>query len=365
MIAVDASLPTVPAIPASRRLAGGLLIVVSAVGYGLLPLFATQARRAGLDEVAVMAFRFTLAAAALWVIVAARRPTAPSWRTAALTFALGGACWSIQSVGYLLAVTRVGASFAALLLYTYPVLVVATAVLAGRQHWHRGLAVAFGLVLAGLALVFGTAIGGTGLDRLGVGAGLVAAITYTTFILASERLSDRSDPLLFTALAMTGAACTTGVLTVLRGGVPAASAAHAGMPLLGLALLCTVVPSATFLLGMRRVGAPTAAILSCAEVVVTCAVAATALGDHLTPVQLIGCAAIVGAVVLLNRRTAQRSALSPKRLSRARLAAGPRVGCATPSSTCSTPSRPPATRRYTTSPARCAGPPQQPATRST
>src|SRR5437868_7086850 len=55
----------------SRQVGGGLLVVGAATGYGLLPLFATEARRAGLDTVTVLAIRFTLAAAALWLLVAA------------------------------------------------------------------------------------------------------------------------------------------------------------------------------------------------------------------------------------------------------------------------------------------------------
>jgi drug/metabolite transporter (DMT)-like permease len=297
----DAAVRTAP------RLTGGLLVVLSAIGYGLLALFATRARHAGLDEVAVMAFRFTLAAAALWVVVAARRPATPPRPAIAAALVLGGLCWSVQAVAYLFAVTRAGAPLAALLLYTYPLMVVTVAVVAGRQRWHRRLGVAFGLVLAGLALVFGTGLAVARLDPLGVAAGVVAAVTYTTFILASEPLSARIDPFLFTALAMTGAAWATGLLTVARGGVPAGSVVQAGVPLLGLALLSTVVPAVAFLVGMRRVGAPTAAILSCAEVAVTCVVAWAALGDRLTPVQLAGCAAVVVAVVVLNRRTAPRS----------------------------------------------------------
>jgi drug/metabolite transporter (DMT)-like permease len=272
---------------------GALLVLASAAGYGLLPLFATQVRDAGLDEVAVMALRFSLAAGALWTVVAARRPTRPPVRALAASLAFGGTCWSIQSVSYLLAVTHVGAPLAALLLYTYPLMVVTGAVLAGRQRWHRGLAAAFGLVLAGLALVFGNGASGGGADPAGVAAGLVAAATYAAFILLSEPVARRMDAFLFTALAMTGAACATGLFTLARGGVPGAALARAAVPLLGLALLSTVVPAVAFLLGLRHVGAARAAILSCAEVAVTCAAAWAVLGQRLTLPQLAGCVAIL------------------------------------------------------------------------
>ena len=284
----------------SRQVGGGLLVVGAATGYGLLPLFATEARRAGLDTVTVLAIRFTLAAAALWLLVAVRRPAVPPRRVLAAVLAVGASCWTVQAVGYFVAVARLGASLAALLLYTYPLLVVAVAVLAGRQRWHRMLAVASGLVVTGLALVFGVGTGGTRLDPLGAAAGVTAAVTYSAFILLSEPLSQRVDAFLFTALTMTGAAAATVGVTVARGGVPFGAVTHAGAALLALALVSTVAAAVAFLSGLRRIGAATTAILSCTEVVVACTVAATALGDRLSPIQLAGCAAIVAAVVVLN-----------------------------------------------------------------
>src|SRR5213080_17061 len=134
----------------SRQVGGGLLVVGAATGYGLLPLFATEARRAGLDTVTVLAIRFTLAAAALWLLVAVRRPAVPPRRVLAAVLAVGASCWTVQAVGYFVAV----------------------AVLAGRQRWHRMLAVASGLVVTELALVFGVGTGGTRLDPLGAAAGV-------------------------------------------------------------------------------------------------------------------------------------------------------------------------------------------------
>lgn len=298
---------TAPALAISRmraapdRLIGGLLIVVAATGYGLMPLFGIQAHQAGLGAAAVMACRFMLAAAGLWVVVAIRRPALPSWRVMLGAGMLGAVCWTIQSIGYLEAVTRLGAPLAALLLYTYPLMVVIIAMVTRRQRPHRRVLAASGLVMIGLGLVF--TVGFEGIETLGVVAGLVSAATYSGYIVASEPLSERVDPFLFMALALTGAALSTGSIAVASTGIDAAAIARAAGPLAGLALLSTIVAATAFLLGVRRIGAPTAAVLSCMEVVVACGVATTALGDHLTPVQIAGCAAILAAAITLTRRT--------------------------------------------------------------
>ncbi len=286
--------------PAPRALLGRMLIVLAAVCYGLMPLFGTRAHSAGLDTVAVMAIRFAIAAAGLWTIVAIRRPVMPSWQVSAGALGLGATCWTLQSVGYLYAVTRLGASVAALLLFTYPLMVVIAAVLLKRQRVGRPLLIAFGLVAIGLLLVFASGTTGAQLDLFGVIAGVVSAVTYTIYILASEPLSRRTDPFLLMALALTGAAAATWIVVFARGGVAVSSMIEAGPPLLGLALLSTVVAAMAFLLGLKLVGASTAALLSCVEVVVACAVAAFALGDRLTTAQLMGCVVIVAAAVFLN-----------------------------------------------------------------
>ena len=291
---------------APDRLVGGLLILVAAAGYGLMPLFGIQAHQAGLAAAAVMACRFLLAAAGLWIVVAVRKPARPSWRVMLSAAMLGAVCWTIQSIGYLEAVTRLGASLAALLLYTYPLMVVVIAVVTRRQRPHLRMLAASGLVVAGLALVF--TAGFAGIESMGVVAGLVSAATYSGYILASEPLAERADPFLFMALALTGAALSTGSIAVASSGIDTAAIARAAGPLAGLALLSTIVAATAFLLGVRRIGASAASVLSCMEVVVSCGVAMVALGDRLTPMQLAGCAAILAAAVTL---TAKRSEPSP------------------------------------------------------
>jgi drug/metabolite transporter (DMT)-like permease len=82
-----------------------------------------------------------------------------------------------------------------------------------------------------------------------------------------------------------------------------------------IAAVCTVVALRALLSGMARIGAVRASVLSSLEVVVTMALAALFLGEHLGPRQLGGAALILGAVVFQNlgalRRLAQRGGGAP------------------------------------------------------
>jgi drug/metabolite transporter (DMT)-like permease len=60
-----------------------------------------------------------------------------------------------------------------------------------------------------------------------------------------------------------------------------------------------VVPIASFLLALPRVGPGTASILSTFETVVGVGLAAVLLGESLDPLQATGAALVVGAVIML------------------------------------------------------------------
>jgi drug/metabolite transporter (DMT)-like permease len=72
--------------------------------------------------------------------------------------------------------------------------------------------------------------------------------------------------------------------------------------IVAIALLSTVLPIATFMLGMERVGASTASIVSTVEPVVTVALAVALFGEALGPLQVLGGVLVLAAVVALQSR---------------------------------------------------------------
>jgi len=70
------------------------------------------------------------------------------------------------------------------------------------------------------------------------------------------------------------------------------------------------MPIVTFMLGMERVGAATASIVSTVEPVFTVALAVVLFGESLGGLQLLGGALVLVAVVALQRRSAQREPTS-------------------------------------------------------
>jgi drug/metabolite transporter (DMT)-like permease len=150
------------------------------------------------------------------------------------------------------------------------------------------------LASTGLVLVFAGAAAGA-LDPLGTALALGAAFVYSVYILSSEGIAGRVGPLELSTLLCTGAA-TTLTLAGLAGGDldPGSVSAVGYLWLAGLAVVSTVGAITLFFAGLRRVGPTAASILSTLEPVVTVVLVFVVFGDPLGPVQLVG-----GALVLL------------------------------------------------------------------
>jgi drug/metabolite transporter (DMT)-like permease len=282
---------------------GVALCLLSAVGFGLMAIFAKEAYRSDVSVTTLLAVRFTLAACAFWVIIAARRARAttseaPTRRIVLVGLALGGVGYAAQSGAFFGALTHIDASLAALLLYTYPALVFGIAIVLGRERADRPRVIALGLATTGAALVL--AGGGAGaLDPLGVVLALTAAVLYSVYILVSERVVGHIDAFLLGALITTGAAVTLSIAGLVSGSLRLDFEPAGWAWIAALGLGSTVIAISAFLAGLNLVGPATAAIVSTIEPVVTVALAMAFFAERLGAVQVVGGVLVLTAVVLL------------------------------------------------------------------
>jgi len=245
--------------------------------------------------------------AVLWIAGLGRLGTlagAPR-RTVLSAFALGAVGYSMQSGLYFAALARMDASLLSMLLYTFPAMVTAAAIALGRETPNRRRIGALLVSSGGLALVL-LGAGSGSFDWLGAALGLGAALTYTAYILVSDRVGGDLDALPLSALITTGAAITFGITCAASGSFDTGFASEGWLWLAAIAIVSTVTPIALFFAGLRRVGPSTAAILSTLEPPTTVALAFVVFGESLTVVQLAGAALVLGAAVSLQWRPRRR-----------------------------------------------------------
>jgi drug/metabolite transporter (DMT)-like permease len=280
------------------------MCIGSAAGFGAMAVFGKLAYDEGTTVGTLLSARFALAALLFWVLVFAGGEAGNGLRGLTrrdllIALGLGAFGYAAQAGCFFAALDRIDASLLSLMLYTYPSMVAVAAILLRRERADARRFTALALASGGLVLVLANAQAGT-LDPVGAVLALGAATVYTTYILTSQGIAGRISPMVLSALVCTGATVTLTAGTALIGDLqPAAVTATGWGWLLSLAVVSTVVAVSLFFAGLKRVGPTSAAILSTAEPVVTVILAFLVFGELLGPLQLLGGALVIVAVLLL------------------------------------------------------------------
>jgi drug/metabolite transporter (DMT)-like permease len=284
----------------SRRFRGTVLALVSAASFGVMPVLTKVVYDDGAALSGVLSVRFSVAAVVLLLLARARDELLPRGRQLLVLFLLGAVGYVLESYCYFAALTRISAGLTALLLYLYPALVVLLAAAVTRVRPSPTAAVCVVVATAGTALTIGPVSGG---QWTGVLLGLAAALSYSVYIVVSSGQVAGVGPFATSAVVMGGAAVVYDVAAVSTG-AQLPSAGPAWLALIGVALIGTVVAVSAFFAALELLGPADTAVLSTFEPVVSVAVAAVALGEDLSALQLLGGALVLGAVAALARTPA-------------------------------------------------------------
>jgi drug/metabolite transporter (DMT)-like permease len=273
------------------------LIVVSAVAFGAMAIFARFAYAGGADVLGILVLRFVIAGLLLSAFMLATRRKWPRGRPLAVAVAMGGIGYVGQSVSYFAALNHASAGLVALLLYAYPTLVCLLAAAFLRQALDKATLAVLAVSFAGIALTLG---GGHGTPT-GIALGLTAAAFYAVYIVVGARELAATDALASTTVVCLSAAATLCLASVLREPqFPGTTSGWAAIA--AIAVLSTVVAIIAFFAGLKRVGPATASIVSTLEPVVTVTLAWALLGETLSGLQLAGGALVLGAATWLARK---------------------------------------------------------------
>lgn len=292
----------------------GLAKVLSAAAaLGTLGPVAAIAYREGAEPATFSALRAGLGAAILGALVVSRRQPSISLARLALReralLALAVGVNGAMNLVLFLAFGAMSVGLVMVIFYSYPMLVALLAAALGRESLTPGRVGALGVAGAGLALVLGSQLApGAHATAAGVALAAVAAACHAVYLVAIRGGFDRVPAVQATSLVLAGGLVISGT-AALAIEATAIGGAWLGSPVAWAAILCAGTFGAAFpkvwvMSGVRLIGSTRAAVAMLMEPVVAVVVAAVALGQQLTALELAGAAAILVAVVLVQRPVA-------------------------------------------------------------
>ena len=275
--------------------------IITGITYGLNPLFGLPLMKAGASVEAILFFRYGIAVlilgAFLWVT---KQTFKVSLKQAGILLVLG-LLYTASSIFLFEAYNYIASGLATTLIFVYPVLVALIMVfLRVVPSWQVWLAI----VATFLGVVIMTQNDDSqAINPIGVLLSLGSATVYAFFIVIinrSKTIGAISNSLLTFYSLMVGAFIFLG--KNLLSDAPITTGIEgwgAWMNLVGLALLPTVVSTASLAISTRNIGATKASVLGVFEPITAILVGTVFLGEVLTTNIIVGILLAMGAVTFM------------------------------------------------------------------
>lgn len=273
-----------------RAVVGSFYAAAGAFCYGVTIVFSRSLARAQLPPPTALGLRFGIAAAALLVLLRPRR-----WVRAEVAGGLAlGIVYGIESTFFYMALQRGTAAAVTLLFYSYPAMVTAVEIAAGRERARGPALTALVLCTAGAATVAATG-SEVSITTAGIALSFAAAGTFSLYLLAGDRVLPEASPMAKATWVVVGCAAFHFIRGVLVGGL--VSPAGWWPQLVGNGV-ATAAAFVFLFAGLSRVGAARTAVVMTLEAVFGVVLAAAFLGEGLTGPQVAGGLAVVAGAAL-------------------------------------------------------------------
>ncbi|MCG8634538.1 MAG: DMT family transporter [Desulfobacterales bacterium] len=271
------------------------LIIISAVSFGAMAIFAHFVYGAGISTHSLLFFRFFFAALPMVPIALIQKRKFPRGKDLGILIAMGAVGYAGQAWTYFTALTLIPASLVAILLYLYPVFVAVLSVFFLDEVLTKKKVLALVLAIGGAVLVIGLDIGG---NLTGILYGIGAALIYSVYNIVGARVMKRNDTFTASLVIILSAAGFYFILNMTSGMViPREGIYWVYMAAIGF--LCTFVAIYTYFLGMKLIGAVNASMLSTFEPVTTVVLASLFLGQGIGRIQMAGAGLILVAALII------------------------------------------------------------------
>ncbi|MGI9317539.1 MAG: DMT family transporter [bacterium] len=289
----------------SRSYAGILYALAAATALGAITTQAKIVYLHGGNAMTVMLIRFVVTVLVTGLVVFGRR----FWRRGHAVsqvqskqwglILIVGIAWSAGMICYLMSVQSISVSIAALIFYTYPLMVLGVSVVAGHVRFSAVYGALFVSAFIGLGLALLN--GEIELAFHGILLALMAAIGATVTFFIGAKVASQTDPLTLTF--MVSVIGLVLILPFIQGHF--VSPDTTGWLALGGATVCYVIGILSQFAALSRLAPATAAFVLNFEPVVSIVLAAGFLGELLTWRQWLGVSIVMLTLLVSTRvRTA-------------------------------------------------------------
>ena len=280
---------------------GVALIIVSSIGFGLAPTFATFSYRNGGNAVGTLLARFTVATLLMLIVrkISSRQAKWPRPLLFGQLFLLGALGYFTATILYFTAIQNIDSGLAITIFYCNPVIVVLLSWWLLGNKPSRIIVWCLVSTLIGVTIAAGQ-VGNA--DTISVILVLIVAVEYAFYMIISSKVLPKVDLFTGVTIVMFGAASSFAIYALIAPSsveVIFPNAINGWVSVLMLAVVATVIPTATLYAGMNLIGTGKTAVIQTFEPVASILAGVIFLSEPLTLPRIIGATFVIGAVGVL------------------------------------------------------------------
>ncbi|WP_455210930.1 DMT family transporter [Kaarinaea lacus] len=288
----------------NHYLVGVMLVLIGTLFFSAKSIFIKKVYGFGMDPDSLMVLRMAMAAPIYLLIylLTASRNNKVSKIDFVIICAIGVLGYYVASYLDLMGLVYISASFERMVLYLFPSFVLVISVVFLNHKLRLAEVIAFVISYMGIMVIYIQDFQSYGHEATyGLLLVLGSALAFSVFVVLSGKYIPKAGSVQFTSVCMLGATVAVLLHYVFNvsGSLGSFDKKTYGFALI-LALFCTVLPSYLINMGIKRVGAPRAAIIATISPVFTVAMAYVFLNEVSTFTHMLGFALVIMGIAIIS-----------------------------------------------------------------
>jgi len=288
----------------SKQLTGGIMVLVGAMSYGILATIVKYANNLGIHT-AVLTFLQVFLGWAILLILSQFEKKQTAVKPNKLKLLVFGTTFGMTSIFYYLSIQYITVSLGIILLMQSIWMSLLVEIFIHKQKPDIFKIVGTIVIMIGTILATNVLVDMHSIKWQGIALGLLAALSYTFSLYASNRIETQINPLIRSKYFILGALLFVSLywnVTIIKEFTNANSLFWG----LLLALFGTVIPPLLFTRGFPLVGIGIGAIIASIEIPVSIFSAHLVLGERINGLQWLGVTLTIVSILLVNYQSIRR-----------------------------------------------------------
>ena len=279
----------------SNQNKGELYAISSGFCYGFVGYFGMTIINSGISVFNMLFWRFFISALLMLIILLPKyKMIFQSGEDNLKVIFCGMAFYGASTTIYFIASKYIGSGLAMVILFTYPAIVMLFNVLYHKLHISKSYYIAFLLLIIGLVCLIDMHV--LIFDIFGVVLGVLSALFYACYIIASKKIS--IPPTVSTFMVSIGCMTTCLISSIIDSSFSIPESIEVWCNIISISMICTALPILLLLEGLKYISSEKASLLSVLEPVFVLILGIALLNEQVTRIQIIGSIMLLLAAII-------------------------------------------------------------------